>query len=68
MAAVSTPAEAQWHGGWGYGGWGWGPAVGLGLVAGAIAGGAYYNSCYRQQPVYDAYGNIIGSQPVNVCY
>jgi hypothetical protein len=58
------------YGGWhhGYGGWGWGPAIGLGLVAGAIAGGAYYDSCYRYQPMYDQFGNYVGRQLVNVCY
>jgi hypothetical protein len=61
-----------WHGGgWGGGGWGygggWGPAIGLGLAAGAIAGGAYYGNCYRNQPIYDTFGNYVGSQPVNVC-
>jgi hypothetical protein len=34
-AAVATPAEARWRGG------GWGPGIGFGLVAGALAAGAY---------------------------
>ncbi len=34
-AAVTTPAEAHWRGG------GWGPGIGFGLVAGALAAGAY---------------------------
>jgi hypothetical protein len=53
-----------WHGGYG---WGWGPALGLGLVAGAIAGGAYYDSCYHYQPIYDQWGNYVGRQLVNAC-
>jgi hypothetical protein len=62
-------------GGWsgGYGG-GWGPAVGLGiaggLAAGALAGSYYYgygDNCIQYQPAYDAYGNYVGTQPVNVC-
>jgi hypothetical protein len=41
------------------------------LAAGALAG-SYYNNyynngCIQNQPVYDAYGNYIGSQAVNVC-
>ena len=70
-----------WHGGGGYGwhhgggyGWRpgygygfWGPAIGLGIIAGAVAGGAYYNNCYRYQPIYDGYGNYVGRRPVNVC-
>ncbi len=67
-----------WHGGgggWHGGGGGWGPAVGLGiaggLAAGAIAGSYYANSygnnCIQYQPAYDAYGNYVGSQAVNVC-
>jgi hypothetical protein len=60
---------------WRGGGGGWGPAVGLGvaggLAAGAIAGSYYANSygnnCIQYQPAYDAYGNYVGSQAVNVC-
>jgi len=63
-------------GGWGGGGWyggGWGPAIGLGvlggLTAGAIAGSYYngYGGCIQYQPAYDAYGNYVGSQAINVC-
>jgi hypothetical protein len=59
-----------WHGG---GGW-WGPAVVGGLAAGALLAAPYYgygygygNSCTAYSPVYDAYGNYIGQQLVNVC-
>jgi hypothetical protein len=61
-----------WHGGRGYygGGWGWGPAVIGGLAAGALLAAPYYYYGYGgyggcvSQPVYDAYGNYIGSQPI----
>lgn len=72
-----------WHGGgWHGGGWrgGWrGPGWGAGaLAAGAIAGAALaapyyyggydgYGSCVSYQPMYDAYGNYVGQQAVNVC-
>jgi len=58
-----------WHGGRG-GGW-WGPAVVGGLAAGALLAAPYYTygygNCYGYQPMYDAYGNYIGQQPVRVC-
>jgi hypothetical protein len=65
-----------WHGGGWHGG-GWGPGIGLGIVgglaAGALLGGAYYGGygyggCYRPRPMYDAYGNYLGTRVVNVCY
>ena len=86
--AVSTtsPAAAQyrhWHnGGWHHGG-GWGPAVGLGILGGAIAGAAIANSgpyygpgpgyayddgCLQPRAMYDAWGRYIGRRMVNVCY
>jgi hypothetical protein len=69
-----------WHGGgggWHGGGWG-GPAVIGGLAAGALLGGAYYGGyggygyggyggCGQYAPIYDAYGNYLGQQPVNGC-
>jgi hypothetical protein len=71
-----------WHGGgvargggyYGGGGW-WGPAIVGGLAAGALAApyaygygyGYPYNGCYAYQPMYDAYGNYIGQQPVRTC-
>jgi hypothetical protein len=48
-----------WHHGWHYGwhGGGWGPAI-----------GSYaYSRCYQSRPIYDAYGNYVGNQTVNVC-
>jgi hypothetical protein len=71
-----------WHGGgWRGGGWGggWaGPAIVGGLAAGALLAAPYaYNygyggygyggNCYSYQPMYDAYGNFIGNQAVNIC-
>ena len=69
-----------WNGG---GGWGWGSrAVVGGLAAGALLAAPYYyggygngngygygygNSCTGYSPMYDAYGNYIGQQLVNVC-
>jgi hypothetical protein len=62
-----------WHGGgggWHGGGWA-GPAVVGGLAAGALLAApyayGYNNGCYQYQPIYDAYGNYIGQQPVRVC-
>jgi hypothetical protein len=63
------------------GGWG-GPAVIGGLAAGALLAAPYYyggygngygygygygNTCTGYSPMYDAYGNYIGQQLVNVC-
>ena len=66
FAAAPASAHPMW---WGHH-YGWGPcaAVGvLGLAAGAaIASNAY--DCTRYQPIYDRWGNYIGSRPVNVCY
>ena len=67
-----------WHGGGPHGGWhggGWaGPAIIGGLAAGALLAAPYaygpgygYGGCTTYAPVYDAYGNPIGQQPVNVC-
>jgi hypothetical protein len=62
-----------WHGGGrgGGGGW-WGPAAVGGLAAGALLAAPYYGygyggSCTAYSPMYDAYGNYIGQQLVNVC-
>ena len=56
-----------WHGGGWHGGWG-GPAVVGGLAAGALLAAPYYGgSCYAYRPTYDAYGNYLGQQPVNMC-
>lgn len=45
-AAVATPAEARWRGGWG-------PGIGFGLAAGALAAGAY--GAYGPYGYYDPY-------------
>nr|WP_244469147.1 MULTISPECIES: hypothetical protein [Afipia] len=59
---MTSPADARgWHhGGFGHGGFGWGPGIGFGLVAGALAAGAYgaygpYGYGYGYEPVYDGY-------------
>lgn len=68
-----------WHrGGWG-GGWA-GPAIVGGLAAGALLAAPYaygygygpygyggYGGCRSYAPIYDAYGNYIGQQPVYGC-
>lgn len=64
-------------GGWRGGGWHgsagwWGPAAVGGLAAGALLAAPYYGysyggSCTAYSPMYDAYGNYIGQQLVNVC-
>jgi hypothetical protein len=65
-----------WRGGWAgggwRGGWGWGGALAAGAIAGAALAapyyyGGYYGSCVTYQPMYDAYGNYIGQQAVNMC-
>jgi hypothetical protein len=62
-----------WHGGGGRGGYGWwGPAAVGGLAAGAFLAAPYYGysyggSCSAYSPMYDAYGNYVGQQLVNVC-
>ncbi len=62
-----------WRGGYWYNGW-WGPAVAAGVLAGAAIatapywGGYGYGGCWQYRPTYDAWGNYVGSQYVNVCY
>jgi hypothetical protein len=71
VVGSTTPASAHYfpHGGYYHGGHGyWGPGLALGvfgLAAGAIVASQY--DCVRYRPIYDAYGNFIGRQPVNVC-
>ena len=67
------PRRGAWHGGgrgWnggGGGGW-WGPALAAGaLLAAPYYGYGYGGSCTAYSPMYDAYGNYIGEQLVNVC-
>jgi hypothetical protein len=64
-----------WRGGNWYGGW-WGPAVAAGVLTGAAiasypySGGGYGyggGDCWQVRPTYDAYGNFLGQQSVNVC-
>jgi hypothetical protein len=61
-----------WRGGYWYNGW-WGPAVAAGVLAGAAIatapywGGYYGGGCWQYRPTYDAYGNYLGQQAVNVC-
>jgi hypothetical protein len=60
--------HGYWHNGW------WGPAVVAGVAVGALAtypyssGYDYDNGCWAYEPVYDAYGNYLGQQYVNICY
>ena len=71
-----------WHGGgWRGGGWRggwWGPAVAAGVLTGAAIAsypywgggygyGGYGGGCWQVRPTYDAYGNYLGQQSVNVC-
>jgi hypothetical protein len=66
-----------WHGGYWNNGW-WGPAVAAGVLTGAAIatypywGGGYGygyggGGCWQYRPTYDAYGNFLGQQAVNVC-
>ena len=66
-----------WHGGyWRGGSWNngwWGPAIAAGVIGGAAIasypywGGGYGGGCWQVRPTYDAYGNFLGQQSVNVC-
>ena len=38
-----------------------------GVAVGAIATYPYYDDCWAYEPVYDAYGNYLGQQYVNLC-
>ena len=66
LGSTVMPAEARWHGGWGYPGYygygyhhhdigsrlGWGLAgLGIGLGLGALGSRAYYNPYYDNYPV-----------------
>lgn len=76
--AFTRGFHGGYHGYRGGRGFGWG-AAGLvgGLALGAAAAGAYgyygypgyygYGGCWRQRPVYDAYGYFRGYQPIRVC-
>ena len=61
-----------WRGGVWYGGW-WGPAIAAGVLTGAAIAsapywaGGYGGGCWQVRPTYDAYGNFLGQQSVNVC-
>jgi hypothetical protein len=66
-----------WRGGVWYGGW-WGPAIAAGVLTGAAiatypywgggyGGYGYGGGCWQYRPTYDAYGNYLGQQSVNVC-
>jgi hypothetical protein len=61
-----------WRGGYWNNGW-WGPAVAAGVLTGAAIasypywGGGYGGGCWQVRPTYDAYGNFLGQQSVNVC-
>ena len=65
------PASARgWHG---HGGFGLGGAIAAGVIGGAAIasypywGGGYGGGCWQVRPTYDAYGNFLGQQSVNVC-
>jgi hypothetical protein len=65
-----------WRGGYWNNGW-WGPAIAAGVIGGAAIasypywGGGGYDygggGCWQVRPTYDAYGNFLGQQSVNVC-
>jgi hypothetical protein len=63
-----------WRGGYWNNGW-WGPAIAAGVIGGAAiasypywgGGYGYGGGCWQVRPTYDAYGNFLGQQSVNVC-
>jgi hypothetical protein len=60
--AVSTASPAQaWRGGWG-------PGIGLGLLGGAIIGGAIANSYYPYGGYYGPGYGYYGGGPYGPCY
>jgi hypothetical protein len=63
--STATPAHAWWRGGWG-------PGIGLGLLGGAIVGGAIANSYYGPYgyygPGYGYYGPGYAGGPYGPCY
>jgi hypothetical protein len=67
VAATSAPASARGFG------FGWGVAgVATGLAVAAAATPYYYGGygygCYlARQPIYDDYGNYLGSRRIRVC-
>jgi hypothetical protein len=73
-AGGRTWHQGYWRGGNWYGGW-WGPAVAAGVLTGAAiasypywdGGYGYGGGCWQYRPTYDAYGNYLGQQSVNVC-
>ena len=68
---AATGAAANWYDGW------WGPAIAAGVIGGAAIasypywgggyGYGYGGGCWQVRPTYDAYGNFLGQQSVNVC-
>jgi hypothetical protein len=65
LAGTATNAQAQWGRGWG-----WGPAIGAGIIGGAIIGGAIASSRYYYPPppgyaYYPAYAQPV---PNANCY
>jgi hypothetical protein len=60
--STATPAHAGWRGGWG-------PGIGLGLLGGAIVGGAIANGPYGYYgPGYGYYGPGYAGGPYGPCY
>jgi hypothetical protein len=59
--------KGYWHGGCWHKGW-WGPAFVTGVAVGAFATCPSYDGCWVYQSTYDANGNYLGRQCVNVCY
>jgi hypothetical protein len=58
---LSHPGYRDYHGGWGPG-----LAIGIfGLAAGAVI--ASQVDCVRYRPIFDADGNYVGRQAVNIC-
>jgi hypothetical protein len=46
---------------------GFGPVAAIGLIGALVGAEIMSHECTRYQSVYDAYGNYVGRQAINIC-